>query len=315
MSSVWANRILICAAAIGLGAATAAPARGQYSAIATPFHQVGSSYSEQFGVNFGFNLPGGSVGGNSSVVGLNPLGQLAPGGQIQFQQGGAGAARPPFGGQNPGGGGQLGFAVQGGGANLFFNFAGEQASSTSLVSETPVLVVPNGGTGTLINATQRPFVIGFEPVVGGWPNLPPAAAAQPVYASPLQERLDRLRRGESVPGAARTSRRDPSARDPRQPASDLSAARADHASGRSTAEQGDVSLDEIRGALADETRRREADALALLERAREAAAAGKSGVARIYLRLASRQADGELRERVLQQLQALDETAPAASHP
>ncbi|MBW3600438.1 MAG: hypothetical protein KY475_24640, partial [Planctomycetes bacterium] len=61
-------------------------------------------------------------------------------------------------------------------------------------SETPTIVVPNGGTGTLFDGQIRPFVTGFVPVVGG--------GAPATVVSPLAERLSRLQSEQALQASA-----------------------------------------------------------------------------------------------------------------
>ena len=75
------------------------------------FQSGGDGFFENVGVGFGFNIPGASpTGGRSRIVGLSPLGAFHLGG-INFAQGAAGAALPPFGGFTPGSGGSFGFGI------------------------------------------------------------------------------------------------------------------------------------------------------------------------------------------------------------
>lgn len=119
-------------------------AGGQNVVVSTPFHQIGDSFSERNGVNFGFDA-----------------------GSMQFRQGGFNSALPPFGGFDPNAGARLGFSVGGRGGALSFGFAAGQGSRRSISTTTSTIVVPNGGRGTLIDVIQRPFVTGFVPVLGG----------------------------------------------------------------------------------------------------------------------------------------------------
>ena len=50
----------------------------------------------------------------------------------------------------------------GGGMRLF----AEQGSRRSFTSQTPTVVVPQGGTGAIFSGSLRPFVVGVVPVVG-----------------------------------------------------------------------------------------------------------------------------------------------------
>ena len=159
-------RLLLAVAIVTLLTSTAA---AQYSLIQNNFNTVGSSFFERQGVNFGFNIRGGG-----NIVGIGPDGQATPNGDIQFRQGSFGGAQPAFGNATPGAGLQFGFAIRGGGGDMFFNFDFSQGSSTTNVSQSPSVVVPNGGTGFMSDSTMRPFVIGLIPVVGnGGAYIPP----------------------------------------------------------------------------------------------------------------------------------------------
>ncbi len=133
--------------------------------VSTPFHSFNDSFFESFGVNFGFNIPGGS-GNGSRVVGLSPFGQLTP--NLVFAQQGAGVI-PQFGGYNPNAGGQLNFS--GNGFSLGLNFA--QGNTRSSVSNVPSMTVQNGFGGDMFSGQVRPFVTGVIPIIGANANLLP----------------------------------------------------------------------------------------------------------------------------------------------
>ncbi len=146
------------------------PASGfsQQIQVGTPFTTHNDSFYENFGVNFGFRLPGGGNGfeGGSRIVGLLPNGQFAP--NITFSQGSAGGAIPPFGGFDPGSQGSFGYGVfgqGGGGYSLGLNFG--KGNSRTMTSTTPSLIVQNGFGGSLFNGQTQPFVTGVIPVNGG----------------------------------------------------------------------------------------------------------------------------------------------------
>lgn len=103
-----------------------------------------NGFYESIGSSWGFNYKGVSVNfGNGSPV----------------QSG--------FGGAQPGSGAQFGWATRGNGFNgYFYGWAG-QGSNSSLSSISPSVTMMNGGQGMISNTTQRPFVIGVVPVVGG----------------------------------------------------------------------------------------------------------------------------------------------------
>jgi hypothetical protein len=169
-------RAIVLTAASTLVAAACGEARGQYSAIAAPFNNVGESYYENIGISWGASGP-----------------------NWFFNNGGLGAAVPPFGGHDPGADANFGFAGRSGNTNFFFNLRAGQGSSRTFTSETPSIVVPNGGTGTLFHGQVRPFVTGIVPVVGGYPT---GFAPRPSVVSPLAERLSRLQAEQALEGQA-----------------------------------------------------------------------------------------------------------------
>lgn len=133
----------------------------------TPFVSTGDRYFENFGVGFGFGIPGGR-GPGSRVVGLGPNGQLRP--NIAFQQNNR--AIPPFGGFNPGAGASIGFGRRGaggGGFNLGLSLA--KGNTRVLSSQAPSITTMNGASGSIFNGSTRPFVVGNIPVVGSGPGF------------------------------------------------------------------------------------------------------------------------------------------------
>jgi hypothetical protein len=158
-SRILSFSLLLCGV-FGLDGAV----RAQNINTQTPFTSVNDSYYENFGVNFGFSIPGGR-GNGSRVVGYGPQGQLLP--NLVFQNG-SGGAIPRFGGYSPNSGATFGFGnrgANGGGFSLGFNLAqGSTRTSTTVV---PSLTTQNGFGGSLISGQTRPFVTGVLPVVGG----------------------------------------------------------------------------------------------------------------------------------------------------
>ena len=137
---------------------------GQQINVQSPFNSVGSSFNENFGVNFGFSLAGGNPNGTGSrIVGLSPTGQL--GQSIGFSQNNN--VTPTFGGFDPGSAATFGFARQssnGSGFSLGFNLS--QGSTRTSSSFTPSVTIPNGGFGTFNSGFLSPFVTSVTPVVG-----------------------------------------------------------------------------------------------------------------------------------------------------
>lgn len=151
------------------------PLHAQNVNVTTPFTSNSDRYFENFGVGFGFSLPGGR-GNGSRVVGYGPQGQFFP--NVRFSNGVNGAI-PPFGGFNPNGAARFGFGnrnADGSGYSLGFNMA--QGSNRQSITTAPSLTTQNGFGGSMSTGQVRPFVTGVIPVVGqGFgPN------ARPVYS-------------------------------------------------------------------------------------------------------------------------------------
>ena len=290
---------------------------GQYSKIATPFGAANDSFFERIGVGFGFNINGarflpGDDRGPSAVVGLSPNGAFNPGG-LAFQQNGFGSAIPPFGGFDPGSVGRLGVGIRGSGGGMFFNLEAGQGSDRSFVSQTPMIVVPNGGGGFFSDSTQTPFVTGIIPVVGGFDPRSVQPSAAPVVTSPLRERLARIAQGElsgasgaTVGGSRGTSGDDSALRLTEDAPLDLQL----QVARQSTAGRADASVAEIRRqraaqVSADEAKRNE-EAAELARKGEEAEADGQLGVAKIFYRQAASRASGEARQELLGRLKRLE---------
>lgn len=284
-----------------LGLMLPAVASAQQVTVGTPYHNFGDSFYENFGIGFGFNLRGYNVNGpGTRVVGLLPNGQFVPGGDIQFRQGSFGAAVPTMGGFNPAAGATGGFAVGGRGGDAFFNFAAGQGRTTTHTMEAPMVTVMNGQPGSFSDQMQTPFVTGVTPIVGGMGggfSMPPVPTTR---VSPLLERVQRMQAGER--GSSSASARSRKAADkPAAVRDELEDASA------STAGQPALSIAEIQrqrasGQSADGDQQ---EARKLLEHGRQAAEAGKAGVAKIFYRQAIQASTGELRaeaEKCLQEL-------------
>ena len=100
---------------------------------------------------------------------------------FNFNQGSFDSAIPPFGNFDPNTVGRFGF--RNGGAS--FNFAFGQGSDRSIVSQTPTVVVPNGGFGSVTDQTFRPFVTGVVPVIGGGGAMIPIVSGFPPGTLPI----------------------------------------------------------------------------------------------------------------------------------
>jgi hypothetical protein len=299
---MFAKRTLPVVAALAalFAFASLRPASAQYSKVSTPFHSSSHSFHENIGGSWGFNLKGGK-----NVVGLNPDGSFTADGSIPFRFGNGGSTRPPFGGHDPNNDASLGWATQGKWGNAFFNFSAGQGSDTTFNSQTPTVVVPSGGRGAFIDATQRPFVTGLVPVVGHWSGMPVYQPAQPRTISPLTGRLQQLQAQQQLANAARQR----AALRHRQPAGVRDAAvnqgLALGGGGASTAAHGDLSVAEIKRRQAAGERQADNETAHWIERARGAESSGKKNVAKIYYQMAARRAEGDQKQQLLEKLRQL----------
>ncbi len=316
MTRRWTDAALMLITVASVASGGAGRCRGDWAllTLGAPFQSGGDGFFENVGVGFGFNIPGASAtGGRSAIVGLTPQGAFNPG-RINFGQGGAGAALPPFGGFTPGNGSSFGFTINSGRGSATFGLTADQGSSRSLVSQSASVTVMNGGTGFISDSSLRPFVTGVVPVVGGFagtaePQFTMPGVAPPVSgfgSSALGERLQRL--GET-PGprsggaAAATSHRgeDQAAAAPADPITrDLVTAR------QSSAGRPSAGVAEIRAEQAAADEAAEAELRQILARADEAMSLGKPNVARIYYQQLARKATGSLKQQALDGLKATD---------
>jgi hypothetical protein len=301
---------MLAIAAVTLLSSTAA---AQYSLIQNNFNTASSSFFERQGVNFGFNIRGGG-----NVVGIGPDGQPTPNGDIQFRQNGFGATQPAFGGAQPGAGLQSGFAINGNGGSAFFGFDFSQGSNTTNVSQSPSVVVPNGGIGFMSDTTQRPFVISLIPVVGngGYPlpvmspfNLPYGAQGQLPRGGP--SRLQHALSSGALDLSRRPTRRE---RETKEALNELNRARQRAsnpvqnkiaAAARSSAGQPAASVAEIRRQQAAVAATQQNEALSYLSRGQQAERDGKSGVAKIYYKMGLRRASGDVKARLQSKIDTL----------
>ncbi len=158
MRGTWWTRSRLLCVGIMLGSVQVVSAQ---SRITVPLRSGGNQYSEQIGVGWG-------------------MGQQHAGGYWFFHNGGPGPL-PPFGGFDPNSQARFGWAGRSGDLSWSFGVVAGQGSSQSLGSQSPSIVLPNGGMGFFWNGVQQPFVTGIVPVVGAGP-----------WISPVRERLWRL---------------------------------------------------------------------------------------------------------------------------
>lgn len=257
----------------------------QQANIGVPFGQANNSFFEQSGVGFGLRGPG-----------------------FFFQQNGFGQAVPPFGGFAPNAGANLGFAVNNGPNQAFFNFAFGQGARSSFTSSTPSVTIGNGGFGSFSAGEWTPFVIGAIPVVGDAPMAGGVPFGPAGTSSILEERLSRL--GSQQPQQAATQ----SAGSPSQPAvavdPSLDPFQRQLVVANATAHPAAMS---VAGIEEHRLREREAREVAiqseisdLVAKAEAAIEAGKPRVARIFFQQAARRAEGDLKQSLLQRIGRLE---------
>lgn len=286
--------------------------------IGTRFTTLNDSFYERIGVGFGFDIAGADPAGGRGVIGLDPLGQPTSQGQIEFRQGGAGSATPPFGGHDPASDGTVGFAAAGDEGALFFNFFGGQGSTRSLVTQEPIIVIPSGGNGTFSDTSQTPFVTGVIPVVGA-PNMQAITGYGygPVFQSPqqsvLEQKLQQLRYSQIREASAANgerklpeSTRSTDARPASARSADTVRLGSGGSSGPSSADRGDLSVAEIRRRQASSDASEDGELAAIIARARGAEAAGNIGAAKINYKMAVRRAQGEQKRQLIEKVRELE---------
>lgn len=165
-------------------------ANGQQVTLGTPAQSLSHSFFAHMGTSFQFQ-------------------QSSRNGFVFFRHPGGGAL-PPFGGFEPTS--QERFAMGGRKGNAAWRLGATtgQGSSVSRTTLAPSLALSNGGFGVFNNAIQRPFVMGFVPVVSSWQR------------SPMQERLDRLiatrmRASKEIAPTTNTTMGMPRSRDGKKP--------------------------------------------------------------------------------------------------
>jgi hypothetical protein len=191
-------------------------------------------------------------------------------------------APPPFGGFDPNSGARVGFGFGGGGVRGQFSLYAAQGSSRSISGTSGVLTLPNGGFGTVIDSTYRPFITQITPVLG-------------------ESSVAKILREHGVPRIPYRAEEPPqSVQDDTSPASQIKTARS-----TSSAEQGAASLSEIRRQLAAEDAAREAEFQQILDEAQALETQGDfKGAASVYARAAMRK-EGSEQDKLLQYSRSL----------
>lgn len=296
--------------ALGLIFLAALPAAAQQVTVQTPFHSVSDSFFERNGVNWGLRFKGG--------------------GFMTF--GTPNAAAPQFGGYDPSAGLQSGFGFNRGDVRGNLNFGMAQGSRRSFVSQTPVVTTWNGMPAYVSDSSVSPFVISYIPVVGNYPAVPVVvpqmAIPQPVSNSGVGSDAVRsaLQRGRQPPPdpriqaaglapppppeAAAAPRRAPRPHtgsnlnlvsNAPAPASPVPVAAARESSAGRPA----PSVAEARQMRAAEAAGNEEEMAIVWEQGANAERNGNLGAARVYYQRVGRHASGDLKQRALDRLSAL----------
>ncbi len=185
-----------------------------------------------------------------------------------------GGGVPPFGGYQPNAGLHTGFAV----GNAQFDLGFGQGASINSTSVTPMLTTTNGYPGSIFIGSQRPFVTGIVPQVGGgFASIPPMGPLTAKMATG-QLRMDQGRIAAPVDAAGIRLAPQPNARVVESPAAHATESRSSS---------------------------REISAAQYLERAMAAEKEGRFGVAKIYYQLAATKGDTVIKADATRKLDAL----------
>ncbi len=173
-----ANLAIWFAVGIAFVSTSKKTANAQGIVVASPFNTIGDSYYENFGVNFGFHLNNGAPGG-SRIVGIFPNGQINPNG-IVFNQAGSAGAIPPFGGYDPAANANFGFGLRNRRGGFSLGLSLGKGNTRTATNQTPMVVVPNGGIGSVTNGQFSPFVTSVTPFTfGNGYSLPSTPSVRP----------------------------------------------------------------------------------------------------------------------------------------
>ena len=231
-------------------------------------------------------------------------------GTFFFNFGGGGNVVPPFGGFDPNSQATVGFRRQGSEGSFNLNFSFAQGSSRTNSVTTPSLTLSNGGTGSIINSTFRPFVTsvvpvlgnnvrGFVPVVSGFPSLP-NPASQVTYTNPLIQKVQRLRTEKPVesPGLRALRERAKAERAAKSPVVPSPA---------SSASYGDLSVAEIRASHAVEADTVSPKVAESITKADEFSKEGKLTLARYHYKYALKRAPESRKSELSKKLDLVEE--------
>lgn len=146
------NAVAFCIVVLGLHQQVDA----QQVTVGAPFNSMSEGFYEHMGTSWGGNFKG-----------------------VDFSFGG-GASQPQFGGYDPTAESRLGFGFGGRGYSGNFSLFGGQGFSRNLVSQTPMVTLPQGVPGYFSDTSQSPFVISQIPIVG---------AGGPIVTGPVMPTL------------------------------------------------------------------------------------------------------------------------------
>jgi len=148
--------------------------------IEVRFITLSDNFFERIGIDFDFDIddnittvPGDDTG-PSVTLGLDPTGAPTADLDVQFSQGGFGAAVPAFGGFDAASAANFGFAILSD-IEAFFVIQAAQGDTRTNVMQAPKVTLFNGQSASVSDTSQTPFVTSVIPVVGDF-----AAAHQPV---------------------------------------------------------------------------------------------------------------------------------------
>lgn len=148
--------------------------------IEVRFIKLSDNFFEKMGVNFQISLddntrnripredsgPSISFGVETDAGSTNPN-ALVPTADLDFRltQGSFGTTVPSFGGFDPGAGSTIGVAILSD-IEMFLFLQAAQGNTRSNVLQAPKVTMFDGQFGTINDTTTRPFVLGYQPIVG-----------------------------------------------------------------------------------------------------------------------------------------------------